>query len=332
MTPFSQEGASGKPRAVQREGAGLKGARARGPGPGPRAWTPGPGPQGLELAPDHPAASPRSPPSLAGERGGSTSRRHSVHRPASSRRRGRARTRVSLPVLDWATEAAGERGRRRGDGGGVRAGPRGRARGPVRAHPPKTRPQEGARYRPQPVRRVMIPEPLRSWARWRREAARRADSGGQDRPGCGCPRMRSWGAERRLRGRLCRVLPNLPAGAASGPGETPHMALDALHTAIMSQCLEPGARCRHPQFLRLGRPRVATADAGAQDRRPSHPNRLLKKSRRPRRRRFSALRRSPAPSFPKRGDAGCITSDGRRPQRRKAPRPPVAGRWGMRRK
>jgi hypothetical protein len=56
-----------------------------------------------------------------------------------------------------------------------------------------------------------------------------------------------------------------------GPLRNPHMAQGALHAAIMSQCLELGARCRHPQFLRLGRPRVALADAGAQDRRSPRP-------------------------------------------------------------
>nr|WP_256478604.1 hypothetical protein [Bradyrhizobium barranii] len=54
------------------------------------------------------------------------------------------------------------------------------------------------------------------------------------------------------------------------PGRNPHMALDALHTAIMSQRRQLGARCRHTQLLRLGRPRVAVADGGAQDHRSSH--------------------------------------------------------------
>lgn len=65
------------------------------------------------------------------------------------------------------------------------------------------------------------------------------------------PKRGARGVERRLRGRLPRVLLRLPTG------RNPHMALDAFAYSDHEATRELGARCRHSQLLRLGRPRVA---------------------------------------------------------------------------
>lgn len=83
------------------------------------------------------------------------------------------------------------------------------------------------RYRPQPVRRVYNPQ-----SRRRQEGSRCAGAGGRD-----CPKRGGRGVEGGVRGRLPRF------SYGFRPGRNPHMALDALHTAIMSQrvnwCLMP---------------------------------------------------------------------------------------------
>jgi len=150
-------------------------------GKGPARGELAPGGQGPDTEPASLAAQPG-----AGERGGPAGRPNPVHRPAASYRHRGARTGVP------ATEAAGECGGRWDDGGGVRAGPGDQPPGSLYARP----------HAPLPA--TAGPACLHPESRWRAAPARRADSGGQDRPGC---RRRT--SQRRLRGRFPRLL--LPA-------------------------------------------------------------------------------------------------------------------------
>ena len=173
----------------------------RAEGRGQPGEEPARGGQGPDTEPGRLAAQPR-----AGERGGPAGRPDPVHRPAASCRRRGART--SVP----ASEAAGQRGSRRDDGGGVRAGPGGNLQDLcARIHT--------GRYRPQPVRRVYIPK---------------ADGG--QRP-LGVPTLE----DKIVQGAVAEVLSAIYEvdflGFSYGfrPGRNPHQALSALHTAIMSQ-------------------------------------------------------------------------------------------------
>ena len=214
-----------EPPSELRSGVGLvrttddaaKGNEAR-RGKGPARKEPTRGWQGPDTEPGSFAIKPRT-----GERGGPRGRPDPVHGPAAPHRRRGARTGVPAP------EAAGQCGRRWDHGGGLRAEPGGEPPGPLRTGPHRTLPAAAGTA-------CLHPE-----SRWRAATARRADPGGQDRPGRG-----GRDAQRHLRSRLPWVLLRLSAGAEPAPGSV--IAAYGDHEPTR----ELGARCRHPQLFRLG--------------------------------------------------------------------------------